>query len=204
MTIDDFNQSLLDGGSDKIPLMVDKYLIQGLPSVFNGSEEDHYEFKKRFANKFNVGTHEIFIVGSSKLGFSYRKGTPFSIDSDIDVAIVNSTVFDEYNEIVKDYIYDLRSKLFSHTEQESKQFAYFTRCMALGFIRPDIFPQILSRANPKPEWEAFFKSISSGRSEIGNHDVKGIIYRSYGDLHRYQIYGLHSKLKELEVKRDER
>ena len=201
MVLGDFNKLILAGGEEGLSSLVDKYLIQGLPFVFSGSDENYYDFKKKVADEFNIGTHEIFIVGSGKLGFSYRKGKVFTKESDIDVAIVDEKLFSEYANIVREYIYDLRANLFSHTDEQHKDFHYFVKCMALGFIRPDSFLDILSRAEPKPEWEAFFKSLSSGRSEVGDHDVKGIIYRSYDDLKRYHISGLHSKLKELEVEK---
>lgn len=199
MTLEDFNELILVSGEEGVQLLADKFLIQGLPSIFNGSNEKYFDFKKRIADEFNIGTHEIFIVGSAKLGFSYRKGTIFHDGSDIDVAIVDESLFAQYALIVREYIYDMRGKLFSHTEEQDKNFHYFTKCMALGFIRPDSFLDILSRVVPKPEWEKFFKSISSGRSEVGDHDVKGIIYRSYDDLRRYHISGLHSKLNVLKV-----
>lgn len=203
MTPNEFNRLLLEKGVEGIPLMADKYLIQGTPAVFNGSDELFYDFKRRFADKFNIDTPGIFIVGSGKLGFSYLKETAFNEESDIDVAIVDSKLFDYYFEIIQEYVYDLKSGLVTHSSDDDKKFKYFLKCLALGFIRPDAFLDILSRAEPKPEWGEFFKSISSGRSEVGDHDVKGIIYRSYKDLRRYHIYGLHSKLKELEIRQYE-
>lgn len=199
MVLKDFDEQILEGGEKGVPLIADKYLIQGLPHIFNGSDDKYFDFKKKIADEFNVGTHGIFIVGSAKLGFSYRKGTIFNEGSDVDVAIVDEKLFAEYANIVREYIYDMRSNLLTHSVEQSKAFKYFIKCMALGFIRPDLFLDILSRAKPKPEWEQFFKSISFGRSEVGDHEVKGIIYRSYDDLRRYHISGLSSKLKGLKV-----
>lgn len=203
MKLQEFNDLLLDAGEQGVPLISDKFLIQGTPFVFEGDSDKFFDFKQRISDYFGVGTHEIFIVGSSKLGFSYWKQKAFSADSDIDVAIVSEMLFEKYSTIVMEYVYDYRSKVLTHTEQQEKNYRYFLQCLALGFIRPSIFPEIFFSRDPDFKWDSFFRSISSGRSEVGDYDVHGIIYKSYQHLKRYHISGLNSKLKELEVKRYE-
>lgn len=70
-----------------------RLLLHGTPHVFSGREGDFFEFRRRIADKFDVGFHEVFIVGSAKLGFSPHKEKEFDLDSDIDVVIVSSVLY---------------------------------------------------------------------------------------------------------------
>ena len=69
--------------------IVRKYIIHGIPYVFQDRENDYYEFRDCIAKNFQINFHEVLILGSAKLGYSYYKDTVFSAESDIDVALVN-------------------------------------------------------------------------------------------------------------------
>lgn len=201
MRLRDFNKIILEAGEEGIGLVADKYLIQGIPFVFRDREPDFYDFKKHIAEHFSVGTHEIFIVGSGKMGFSYiSQRDSFTAESDIDIAIISNRLFDEYSTIIREYVYDKKAHLITHSKEEERDYRFVLQNMALGWIRPDIFPDIFTRILPDPQWDEFFRSISSGRSEVGDYEVKGGVFRSYDDLHRYHAWGLSSILKKLEVK----
>lgn len=64
---------------DKRINFVSKYLFHGTPHVFSNREEEYFEFRNRIATKFYISFHEVFIVGSSKLGFSYHKEKLFRL-----------------------------------------------------------------------------------------------------------------------------
>src|SRR5688572_20351637 len=68
--------------------------LHGTPFVFNGNEDAYYEFRKRIAGKFDINFHEVFIIGSAKLGFSPHKKKLFDYDSDIDIAIISAELYD--------------------------------------------------------------------------------------------------------------
>jgi len=200
MRLAEFNGIILSSGDSGLPLLADKYLIQGVPFVFSDDEGKYYEFKKRIADHFGVGTHEIYIVGSAKQGFSYYKQRDdFTFESDVDVAIASAKLFDTYERIIREYEYDKKSGLISLSGKEERRYKVFLRNLAIGWIRPDIFPDVFIRALPEPQWKDFFQSISSGRSEVGDYEVKGGVFKSYEHLQRYHLHGLSSKLKELKV-----
>src|ERR1700730_7077144 len=72
-----------------------KYNLHGTPKIFTGCEDRYYDFRKRIAVKFNINFHEVYITGSAKLGFNPHKRQLFSYDSDVDVAIVSASLYDE-------------------------------------------------------------------------------------------------------------
>lgn len=54
-----------------------KMVLHGTPWLFQGREDEYYEFRKKIAQHFNISFHKIFITGSAKLGFSPYKKTAF-------------------------------------------------------------------------------------------------------------------------------
>jgi hypothetical protein len=90
-----------------------KYSLHGTPRIFSGSEDAYYDFRKRIADKFNINFHEIFITGSAKLGFNPHKRRLFSYESDIDVAIVSTSLYDRIMGYIQEYQMQLREDRFS-------------------------------------------------------------------------------------------
>lgn len=83
-------------------------IIHGTPFVFKEREDDYYYFLKQIATKFSIPFNSIHISGSGKLGFSFIKKTDFSLNSDIDVAIISNFLFDKVMNIVGDFQISLR------------------------------------------------------------------------------------------------
>ena len=72
------------------------FLLEGTPHVFEKSPMKYVIFREQVADRFDVGSQDICIVGSAKLGFSpspYRYGRPFSETSDVDVVVVSQPLF---------------------------------------------------------------------------------------------------------------
>lgn len=178
-----------------------KFVLHGTPYVFSGRENEFYEFRKRIANKFNISFHEVYITGSAKLGISPLKGTEFSYDSDVDVALVSSILFDEVMETIRDYQMSLRAYRRSITEAELRTYHQFLEYVAIGWIRPDKLPVSFQVKDLKDSWFKFFESISNGQSEVGNYKVSAGIFKTYRHLEMYTVEGLMSFRKKIEVEK---
>lgn len=94
-------QELLDkiehaNSNDEYLRIVRKYIIHGIPYVFKDNANSYYDFREQIANHWHVGFQEVLILGSGKLGYSYHKDSVFSDESDIDVAIVNQSLFESF------------------------------------------------------------------------------------------------------------
>lgn len=124
-----------------------KFLLHGTPFVFYGREDDFFEFRRRIAEKFNVGFHEVFLVGSAKLGFSPYKDKVFDLNSDIDVVIVSEALFNDMLLRIKDYQMELRRARRSISIREQQVYHEFLEYTAIGWFRPDKLPVSFSMSS---------------------------------------------------------
>ncbi|MET3128199.1 putative nucleotidyltransferase [Arcicella rosea] len=170
---------------EKRLIFTQKYLFHGIPEVFRNREDDYFEFRNRIANKFNVGFHEVFIVGSAKLGFSYFKGTQFNYDSDIDVVIVNEKLFETFYLKISDYQYQLDRQQRTVALRELNIYNKFLKYLVKGWMRPDKLPTSFQVDLLKSEWFNFFESLSYNRSEVGNYKVSAGLFKNYDYLEKY-------------------
>lgn len=187
---------------EKILNFTRKYVIHGIPYIFKDKENEYYDFRKRISEKWNVSFHEVFITGSAKLGYSYHKDKDFDENSDIDVAIVSTVLFNEIMLTIEDFQWKIRRKQVYLNWAQLEKYHEFLEYLAIGWIRPDKLPNELLRNDKrlKTEWFAFFKSISNGKSEVGNYEVTAGIFKSYKHLEDYIYYGISDKYKTLKYR----
>ena len=167
--------------------IVRKHIIFGECSEL--SQQDYFDLRSRVAKKFGLHPNEVLVVGSAKLGFSIvpdKEYDLFSDESDIDVALISSKLFDEY----WNQVYNFKEKNPYWNEDD------FVEYLFQGWIRPDKFPQ--SKLFPlRKDWWDFFQSItSSGR--FGNYNIRGGLYQSYFFLENYQKICIRKCKKNLE------
>lgn len=82
---------------DNHRILAKVFLLEGTPYVFENSPMKYVIFREQVADKFEIGSQDVCIVGSAKLGFSpspHKYGTPFAERSDVDVVIVSDELFD--------------------------------------------------------------------------------------------------------------
>lgn len=188
------------GDGDELLLACRRYLLHGTPHVFVGREGEFFDFRRRIADKFGIGFHEVFVVGSAKLGFSPYKDKQFDLDSDIDVVIVSERLFDDFMEQIRRYQGQLRRSRRVVSTRELSTYHEFLEYAALGWIRPDKIPLSFKLSSVKDDWFSFFRSISSGKSEVGNYKVAAGIFKTYGHLELYLLEGLQEVYEALRVK----
>jgi len=201
MDIQEFDRLLLKASSETERInFIKKYFFHGIPYVFRDKEYEYFEFRNRIANNFNIGFHEVFIVGSAKLGFSFHKQTKFSYDSDIDVVIVNENLFEYYYSKICDYQYKLDRMFKSISRKEMREYSEFTRYLIKGWMRPDKLPTSFKIDVLKEEWFSFFDSISNNRSEVGNYEVSAGLYKNYNYLEKYYIKTIEDHYRSIYFK----
>ena len=188
MNQNEFDQLLLETKSDTDRLhFINKYFFHGTPYIFQDMEYEYFEFRNRIANYFDIGFHEIFIVGSAKFGFSYFKNKAFDYDSDIDVVIVNESLFEDYYDKICDYQYQLDRMYKSVSRDEMIKYSEFLRYLVKGWMRPDKLPTSFKVNLLKNEWFEFFSSISYDKSEVGDYKVAAGLYKNYNYLEKYYL-----------------
>ncbi|ELV7529269.1 hypothetical protein QMU90_003191 [Edwardsiella ictaluri] len=192
MDLDEFNQ-VLHQTTDSDDLLKDfcrKNLLHGTPFVFASRDGDFYEFRKRIGDFFDIPFYEIYIMGSAKLGFSPFKNKTFDFDSDIDVALVSPALFEKIMIDISDFQMSFRKNRGVVREVELRNYHQFLEYVAMGWIRPDKLPISFQMKTFKDSWFEFFRSISNGKSEVGNYQVTAGVFKSYQHLEKYTISGL--------------
>jgi hypothetical protein len=192
MKLDDFLDIIKATESDEGLLdLCRKQILHGTPFIFQNKDEEFYEFRKRIGLKFNIPFYEIYITGSAKLGFSPKKEKVFDYDSDVDVAIVSPSLYEEIMMNISDYQMQVRKNRKTITIKEMEMYHSFLEYVALGWIRPDKLPISFQMNSIKDDWFGFFSSISNGKSEVGNYKVAAGIFKSYTHLERYTYSGIY-------------
>lgn len=170
--------------------IVRKFIIHGIPYVFQDRENDYYEFRDCIAKNFQINFHEVLILGSAKLGYSYYKDTVFSAESDIDVALVNERLFEWYYNNICNYQYEIDKGNITMTQKEKNQYNIFLQYLIKGWMRPDMLPPKLQILSMKQDWFDFFKSISYNKSPVGNYKVAGGLFKNYHYMEKYYAESL--------------
>lgn len=200
MSLDEFLLSLKNCSDDALVDFCRRTVLHGTPVVFTGREDEFYEFRKRIATKFDIIFHEIYITGSAKLGFSPHKEKIFGYDSDIDVAIVSETLFNNFLERIRQYQMELRRSRTTVSVNELQKYHKFLEYLVMGWIRPDLLPLNFHVKTLKDDWFQFFSSISNGKSEVGNYKVTAGVFKSYTHLEEYTLSGFKELKKSLELR----
>jgi len=172
ITVADFKTKLRDKSISDL-VVVQRYITHGSPFVFEGDDDKYFKLKKTIAENFALNPEAVIMIGSAKLGFSIsplKRWQPFRDESDIDMVIISSDIFDRFWK----ELYDFNIKLTDRTMEEEEKYYSFLDYFFKGWLRPDLFP--FSYAGRK-EWFDFFKSISYG--EFGDYKVSGAIFRNH-------------------------
>ena len=199
MTLAEFQDFLVRFDTDEDLLdFCRKHILHGIPFVFSGRDDDFYEFRKRIATKFEISFHEIYVIGSAKLGFSSFKNTLFDYDSDIDIAIVSDKLFENIMANIAKYQMRIRKSRAKVSDDEIEMYHVFLEYIAIGWMRPDKLPVSFQMKSMKDDWFGFFRDISNGKSEVGNYRVNAGVFKSYKHLETYIVSGLEiAKRREI-------
>lgn len=201
MNLEEFESALLDANkSGKFQAFCQKHFMHGTPFVFSGRDTDYFTFKNLICEKYNISHPDVFVVGSGKLGFSPLKRTEFSLDSDIDVAIVSASLSDKVDELGAQFEYSRRKAEYSLTERQENKYNEYLRYKAIGWTRPDLIPEVSTSMKAfKAEWFDFFQSISYGKSPVGNYKVCAGLYKNLSHLEKYTEHSLKQIMNKLKV-----
>lgn len=199
MTLEEFKEEL-NAISTEIErtTFVQKNFFNGTPFIFRERDGDYYNFSKRIADQFKIRYTDINIVGSSRFGFSPYRFTEFSFESDIDVTICNETLFEQYFELISDYTYQLRYREILLRKEQYNQYIKFLKYFSTGWMRPDLLPSnTVEFVEIRERWDDFFKTISYGKSEVGNYKVKAGLFKNQAYAEKYYKSSIVQLQKEI-------
>jgi len=172
-------------GHEQEEVIVQKYVVHGTPYIFKDDEDKYFDLKREIAANFSEHYSNIHMVGSAKLGFSIAPNKlwkPFSIESDIDIVIVSTKLFEN----LWGNIHEFNIGLTNRTKDEDNRYKRFLNYFFKGWIRPDLFP---FEYPAKTKWFEFFKSISY--KKYGPQKIACALYYSFNFFEKYHIENIN-------------
>lgn len=157
------------------------------------AEIDEGALREKIASRFNLDLQDVIIVGSAKLGFTLTHKpasaraeerpvfSPFCESSDVDVAVVSDTLFDN---IWKRCFEFWHSSGYSYADGYWPRGRRFRDYIFRGWMRPDHLPSE-GGFTYKSEWFDFFRKLTSERA-AGDYRISAALYRETYFLEVYQ------------------
>jgi hypothetical protein len=198
-TKDEFRKLVERGYPGKLGEVVRQYLFTGLPYAFKSEPETCVALADHIHRELKVPAENVFVVGSSKTGFSLNPdhfGAPFGENSDIDVAVVGQELFDSAWRILRAWHYPYRigrfpSKRATGWASERRRSVFF------GLLEPGAisyeglsFPDALRPLQELTvKWFNAFHSLSL-TADLARYKVEGILFRTLEHAVDYYADGL--------------
>ena len=213
MEINSFKEDVLKLYKDNLIDVVRKNLINGSSYFFEHQniQDDEYFIKKDLSDSLNIHPNNILIVGSAKLGFSIKpeknrieyKFNTFRFEevdgkeeSDIDIAIINSNLFEKKLQILYEYIVGYNdskiNELFNDCSKARKPpcFYGFSRYILMGWLRPDQMPIGFNLFQDIEEIQSKYRKKYNIKINVG-------IYKSWFYFENYNIQNLKNMQRVL-------
>lgn len=133
--------------------------------AFEDNYDTQYEILNDISTFFRVPITAIQIAGSSKTGYSFHKQQAFQPGiSDLDIAIIDSTVFLKYMELVFHITdgYRLGQHFPIDTVKGGSSKDSYMQYIGKGIFAAEYMPQCPERA----EWRSFFGELSKKHTKL--------------------------------------
>lgn len=157
-------------------LIARKIFLSYPTAIFVNHEDLEFEILNKVKVYFDIPFSFIKIVGSSKTEKSLHKENTFTPKiSDLDIAIIDSSLFLKYVEIsykATNGYSDLTK--FRRTEGKAAYNSFF-KYITKGIFRPDLMPKCPEATN----WRQFFSRLSTEHNNIFKSINAGIYASEY-------------------------
>ena len=157
------------------------------------SPDEVFLLRSEISGHFGCHPAAVTIVGSAQLGVSIapeKRYLPFHRKSDIDLAIVSDSVFDQIWMLARDYQ--------ATDPNRWGDVGMFRKYLMNGWIRPDALP--LVGFPRRTEWLEFLGNLKP-RVKNGGFRLNAGLYRSHAFLEAYQLKSVEACRRALELER---
>ena len=114
------------------------------------------------------------------------------------ISICNETLFEQYFELISNYTYKLRYREIFLRKEQYNQYIKFLKYFSTGWMRPDLLPSnTVEFIEMRERWDDFFKTISYGKSEVGNFKVKAGLFKNQAYAEKYYKGSIDQLQKEI-------
>ncbi len=144
--------------------------------VFEKNPDQGFQILNAICEKFKLPFTAVKVVGSAHTGYSYLKKRDFVPgESDLDVAIISPSLFQEYSQSVY-WLTHRYSDLSRFERRDGVSTAQdFRNSLGSGQFRPDRMPTCQLKA----DWYSFFNKLSNSYADLFKNINAGI-YLSEG------------------------
>ncbi|AXK48447.1 hypothetical protein CRU87_09000 [Aliarcobacter trophiarum LMG 25534] len=219
--LDEFKMDILTTCKSKLNDIVEDYLISRPNWYFLKIDRKEFNLKNEISKIFSINIPDIFIVGSSQLGFSISpsknkyKFNSFrefpdgdNEESDIDVAIISSVFFEEELEKLYNYLGGYHIKFINEkfcgiergTDRKLNKVYYqdFSTYLLKGWLRSDKMPLDYKFLSEEIDLE-----LKALRKKY-NRKINIGIYKSYFYLINYHLKNIEKIQNYLEEEENSR
>ena len=187
----DIEQLKQDFGLYDFDYLVSKWVIERLPSVFEGDYESYIKTKIKLSKLLGVDSCSIIFVGSSSTGFSLSPHKQFKIfdkDSDIDIAVISHYLFDVAWHTIRNIDPNTQTADTNISLKDHR-----TRLIYWGTIATDRILGLL------PFGQKWLKAINEIKKDgfFEDRDISFRLYRDHESLRAYHINNFKSNLPGL-------
>lgn len=190
--VDEFKTSLL---AHDLTDVIRRHITTGEPVALKG--EEYFRLRRVVAHEFSLHPSAVVVVGSCRLGFTLKKVRghsyrPLRNDSDVDVAVVSTSLF----EMMWDAVFAVT---YANRNWPLERGNRFTRDLYSGWIAPGSLPAS-PPVEPIVRWSEFFERLTRERI-CGLRTISGRLYRTWDRLEAYQRFMAQRCLNELKSTR---
>lgn len=158
--------------------VIQKHITTGEPVVI--APDVYYQLRRTVAYELGIHPSCVILVGSCRTGFSLKPKRLYQCvraDSDVDVAVISESLFDDY----WDQVFDLTRSDRGWGQSEGKGFSVD---LFKGWITPQRLPNRPRFKNGR-KWTEFFDGLTATRI-CGIRRISARLYRSWKRLEAYQ------------------
>lgn len=144
--------------------------------IFKDEPEREFSLLNEIRNYLNLSLSSIQVVGSSKTGYSYYKNRNYiKGKSDLDIAIIDQTLFLNYAEEVFDITNGFRNLSSFGMNEDISNYDFYSSSILKGIFRPDLMPS----CDLKRNWFNFFNKLSESYNDLFSDINAGIYLNEY-------------------------
>jgi hypothetical protein len=178
--------------------VVKEHIFSPPPFAFQGREDHYADLVQHLTGALGVNAEQITIVGSGKTGFSThpeKYGTPFRAASDIDVVIVDASMFDRLWLSLAEWDYRMPATLTGAAanwkrERRREVFRGYLLQEQLGFRALSQRRALAPVRELATRWFATFQGVGLYYPLLAGRTYKGRLYRTWDHALSYHVHGL--------------
>ncbi|MFS4413450.1 hypothetical protein [Providencia sp. T47] len=175
------------------------HLIENIPFILKDTPLSYQMIRRKLADKLNIDSCSIFIIGSSNIGFSMatspKYGTIYTKNSDIDLSIVSDALFEKSITFFNTWRHEYEGKKISPKPSEKKYWdenlITVSKNIKRGFIDSYKIPNIYNDYNVNQSLYLFSQDLAKALETTDKFKVSARIYKDWKSFEKQYLINLN-------------